>query len=105
MEIVLRTILLAVALLTAGTAVADQLELPAIASDAWLRSGPSTSHKRITGLPRGTAVVVMDDVDSAFENRGHRWVHIHVLEGRSAGKNGWVWGEYIGCCKRRNWLE
>ncbi len=96
-------ILLAAAL--GGPAAGDPLELPSVASDAWLRTGPSTSHSRINGLPRGTVVLVMDEIDTTFQPLGRRWVHIHVLEGRAAGRDGWVWGEFIRCCEQREWLD
>lgn len=86
-------------------AVADELEVPTVASDAWLRTGPSTSHRKITGLERGTAVLEIANLETAFKQRGRRWVHIHVLDGPAAGSQGWVWGRFIKCCEEHNWLE
>ena len=101
----LRIAIVAIATLIGGASQADELEVPVVKSDAWLRSGPSTAHSRITGLPRGTPVLEMTDMDTVFERRQHRWVQIHVLEGPAAGKQGWVWGQFIGCCEAHEWLE
>lgn len=79
--------------------------MPSISSDVWLRTGPSTSYPRITGLPRGTAVVEIAGPDDAFKNFSERWVRVFVLEGRYAGREGWVWGEFVGCCETRDWLD
>lgn len=92
-------------LLTGGAAAADSLDVPTVASDAWLRTGPSTSHSKITGLARGTAVLEIANLDTVFKRRGSRWVHIHVLDGPAAGSQGWVWGQFIACCEERDWLE
>lgn len=81
------------------------LDVPTVRSDAWLRTGPSTDHRKITGLARGTAVLEMAGPDTAFRRRGGRWVRIHVLDGPSAGRQGWVWGRLIGCCADMEWLE
>jgi len=86
-------------------ASADSLEVPTVSSDAWLRTGPSTSHEKITGLHRGTAVLEIANLDTAFEERARRWVHIHVLDGPAAGRQGWVWGRFISCCEAHDWLE
>lgn len=91
--------------LLSGTALSDSLEVLSLASDAWLRTGPSTSHEQIVGLPRGTAVMEIADLKTVLRNRGGRWVRVYVLEGRSAGRQGWVWGPLIGCCEPHEWLE
>lgn len=93
-----------VATFVAAAPAANALEVLSIASDAWLRTGPSTSHSRITGLPRGTAVLEIAEPDTVFERRASRWVKVHVLEGRAEGRVGWVWGELIGCCEDVEWL-
>ncbi|WP_420393077.1 SH3 domain-containing protein [Acuticoccus sp.] len=100
-------ILALVAVLTssAGAATANSIDALSIASDAWLRTGPSTAHARITGLPRGTVVVEIADVDTAFEGHSSRWVHVHVLEGRAEGRDGWVWGRFVDCCRPYEWLD
>lgn len=84
---------------------AQSLDVPTVRADAWLRTGPSTDHRKITGLPRGTAVLEIADPKTAFRRRGDRWVHIHVLDGPAAGDEGWVWGRLIGCCSEMEWLE
>ena len=104
MWIVLRVACVLGALAVGGPSAAGSIEVPSIASDAWLRTGPSTSHERITGLPRGTAVLEIADAPKAFERLGRRWVFVHVLEGRAEGRQGWVWGELIGCCEDHEWL-
>jgi hypothetical protein len=98
---------LLLALLLAGEALAETTSVPVlrIVSDAWVRTGPSTSDRRVTGVARGTAVVEIAGPEAVFENRSSRWVRIFVLEGRSAGREGWVWGEFVGCCTAYEWLR
>ncbi|MEM9223405.1 MAG: SH3 domain-containing protein [Pseudomonadota bacterium] len=86
-------------------AAADRVDVLSLGSDAWLRTGPSTSHEKIMGLPRGTAVVELADMKTVLKQRGGRWVHVHVLEGRAAGKEGWVWGRFVSCCESHAWLD
>ncbi|MEO1106114.1 MAG: SH3 domain-containing protein [Pseudomonadota bacterium] len=105
MTVSLRLVALVLALVISAPASADPIDALSIGSDAWLRAGPSTSHERITGLPRGTAVLEIADLETAFKRRGRRWVQVHVLEGRHAGKQGWVWGEFVDCCETHEWLE
>jgi uncharacterized protein YraI len=94
-----------VTLCGAATAESVTVPVPSISSDVWLRTGPSTSHPRISGLPRGTAVVEIVGPGEAFEPLSDRWVRVFVLEGRSAGREGWVWGDYVGCCTPHDWLD
>ena len=94
-----------VAATLAGAAGAETLPVPFIDSDAWVRTGPSTAHKRIGGLPRGTPVLEIAGPETLFKGRSGRWVRVFVLEGRSAGREGWVWGSFVGCCKAYDWLE
>ena len=92
-------------LFTSAAARQITVSVPTIASDVWLREGPSTSNARITGLQRGTAVVEIASPDALSEERSSRWVRVFVLEGRAEGKEGWVWGEFVTCCTTRPWLE
>ena len=91
--------------MVAGGGSGEAVPVLYISSDAWIRTGPSISHERYTGLPRGTAVIEVSEPKLAFEPRSDRWVHVWVLEGRAAGREGWVWGEFVACCKHYEWLS
>ncbi|MCF3933179.1 SH3 domain-containing protein [Acuticoccus sp. M5D2P5] len=99
-------IIVGVGLVLAATAAwSDQIDALSLSSDAWLREGPSTADRRITGVSRGTAVLEMADAETLAEDLRDRWVQVYVLEGRAAGREGWIWGRLIGCCKAHEWLD
>lgn len=103
----LRLYFVAISLIIATSAAAETTTVPvaSVSSDVWLRTGPSTSHARISGLPRGTKVVEIAGPDTVFKRRSSRWVRVFVLDGRSEGREGWVWGEFLGCCTGLEWLD
>ncbi|WP_108660217.1 SH3 domain-containing protein [Acuticoccus kandeliae] len=101
----MRIIVVAATALVSGAALSDSIEALSISSDVWLRDGPSTSNRRITGLPRGTAVMEIADLDTMSARHSDRWVQVYVLEGRAAGREGWVWGSYVNCCEAHEWMQ
>lgn len=94
-----------IATLMSGAALSAQIDALSLSSDAWLRAGPSTSDRRIVGLPRGTAVIEIADPETVLKPRARRWVRVYVLEGKAADRQGWVWGRFIRCCEEHEWLE
>lgn len=88
-----------------GHAQSGSVSVLVLNSDAWLREGPTTSHKRITGLQRGTTLIEIGALEDALSSPSDRWVNIYVLEGSHAGREGWVWGRFVECCETLDWMR
>lgn len=101
----LQSLVVLMVLLVSGAAVADSISVLSITSVVSLHTGPSASTRRIAPLTAGTAVLELGGPKTLFKSPRNRWVHVHVLEGRASGREGWVWGGFLRCCKKHEWLH
>ncbi|NLU51471.1 MAG: SH3 domain-containing protein [Clostridiaceae bacterium] len=62
-----------------------------------LRSGPGTNYSVICTLSKGTMLTILDftPIPVTPKTWDTTWFKVHVDDGTYAGKEGWVYGQYV----------